>query len=785
MKMARQYWIASVLALVSSLAMFGGVWWLDQAVVEPVSVAAAEQPATQTVPTAFEGLEETRQDVDVALAIDFSGSMTETDPEQLRLQAAELLVSSLAADVFPRATEMGYIAFGTEATVEQELVPVEQEGARADLIQKLDLNRFDDFTDIASVLERAYEMLFPEENRRSENIPSLILLTDGEPRAGTGTRGEANTLANITALVERLTNRGTVVFVILLRGCDSESYTCCDPEDPDCDTSKPVWNEPPALLEWRDNWANMALRNERLTYAEAESADELEGIYNTIRARLVNEGAQPGERTTYDPLDTNASIDMPPDLFLAHLLVSKPSSLDALELVSPDGTVFSALAEEDSRNEHFESNLYHRYKIYLPEPGAWTLQTNTTEPIYYLLNPESRFSVRVAWPVGLPYLNPKAITSLPFVIVDEQGDPIDKRFNLRVEILRIDEDETGTLVEQTENLPAPAFNSGNNTYVVQVSPEQIRDEESVLFQIRGSADDGALVNLSSIRIPVVAPPTGALLQLPDSVECLTDSWKLLPPTIDCANAVDAHVRIQGANALSSGTLHGDLYPPGAVEPTGMQEISSDTLQGAVTPLLSIGTYGVAAQVTGEMGEDLIWSEWVEDTIVVTPPAWVEKWRNQLFIGGVLLAVVALWKPVIVWGLLLAFRPLGLAPRGFYAELGENLTSDIYRRAKERRKLFVLTAGVWSRGTSNDITVNEDMPVQLEDYRRGFRRLLPNPDKWTYEKPAGRLIKWPIPFMPMQYESDKGLRTIGRDRPVQVKVHSKTLLVGQSDWTDHL
>jgi len=197
-------------------------------------------------------------------------------------------------------------------------------------------------------------------------------------------------------------------------------------------------------------------------------------------------------------------------------------------------------------------------------------------------------------------------------------------------------------------------------------------------------------------------------------------------------------------------------------------------------LTTAGSYEVGAVASGKLGENLVWKEPATATVELTWPEWVDRWRKQLTIGAVLLAICALWKPVIVAGLLPFFRLLRLSPTGFYSQSGDDYPETAYRTAMRRRKLFTLTMGCWEN-RSLDVRVGSVSDWRSDRPRRRFQRLIPNMSEWLHKQPKGRLVT--VPFRGLYTESTDGFERSPDSRPTQVRVCNDTVWVCQSDWTE--
>jgi uncharacterized protein YegL len=766
--MARRYWIWSSLALLGALAALAGIYWLDRATSASVK-ASPNVPDRTYLASEFEPPFTRRQDVDVFLAIDFSGSMRgndyleATDPNNLRLAAAELMVASLAADVFPRVTEMGYLAFGEQAEIIRPLVNVEDPEARKALIRQLYSPDYSEYTNIVAALKTASNELFPDGRPRSSNIPALVLLTDGDPRGG----DPDNTEAGIRQAVQALTDKGALLFVIILRNAEST-------------------REDPRLSEWRRIWNSISEQNPRLFYVEAQQADELENVYNRIRARLVSEGAKPGERLEYVASGPNAGISMPPKLLQAHLLVSKPATPGesiSLRLIAPDGTPFEALAQQESRNEILEGNLYNRYKIYLPQPGKWTLQTNAVGPVYYLLNAESLLSARLALPAGLAYVSPDGPTSLPLVVIDENGVPVDQPFTLDAGVLRNVERADGSIVEERIPLPTPILTTtdGMQVYLTEVQPDMLGPNNQVLVEVTGQAQDGTLVNVSLVSLPAARTPADVSIQIPSSIICEDEDLVAWPPQIICGNVVTATVEVADADRLLPGSLNARLHSPLGGKTVDMDRQDASSLLQSFGPLTTAGMYRFVVDASGQVGEGLEWADRTEATTELFWPSWVPDVRSRLVIAVALLAILALWKPLIVWLLLPILRLLRLAPSGYYVPDSSNYAYSAYKTAKKRRKLFALTVGCYDRHTAVDVKTEESCRNDGDFSRNrlaGFRRHLADS---AAKAPKGRLIS--VPFKGLYAETPDGFEQAPDQRPMNVRFGHSSVQVSQSDWTE--
>jgi len=160
--------IITALAFLGAIVAFLAYQWLIQATRQEVDFTDfihKPPPGTQ------EPLGSSRIDVDVILMMDWSGSMKASDPNDFRLSAAELLASSLALDVYPRHTRMGYIQFSSKAIPALDLVSIEDEENRRNLINTIPFppsykDSNPDSTYVMPAFDLAYDML--DEARKND-----------------------------------------------------------------------------------------------------------------------------------------------------------------------------------------------------------------------------------------------------------------------------------------------------------------------------------------------------------------------------------------------------------------------------------------------------------------------------------------------------------------------------------------------------------------------------------------------------------------------------------------
>lgn len=772
-KFTRVWAILSILALLASLLSFFGFWWLNQATAKEVAMKASPPLVDQNTGTV--GGPPGRQDVDVVLAVDFSGSMegaTGSDPDGLRLRAAEVMASSLAADIFPRVTRMGYLEFGKYAVKAQELTEVEPTEARQEIIKKIynrssaamaDWSEFVNYTNIADAFETAGTMLqnapAGDNNQYRKNTPAIVFMTDGEPTYGFVDR------PRITNILKGLVDKNTLIFIVLLRN--------------------PKIEERSELTHWRNTWNEIS--NEfpkNVKYFEAQDDTQLEVIYNTIRSRLVNEGTHPSGRMTYDPLNAEATITIPPNLLQAYLLVNKPVGVQSIDLVSPDGTGFDqVIATDPTRNSVLQGNMFYRFQLYKPQPGQWKLKTDARKPLYYLLNTESIYTPRIHWPAGDPYLYGDHISQIPYYIVDDQNHPVDKPFHLKAGYLKTVQKDDGSYVEEIFPINDLEQGTDGGEQVLSVDPDMLKGEDQLLIQVEGTADDGSLVNTSLVTIPVALAPQDLQLSMSKAMPCGQETLQFWPPAIHCSAMVPVSAQVIGAERLKPGTTQGTLYSP--IAPMEIAMTSKDgLLSTSLGPLDQVGSYDVVVdaqgQVSSNSGDTLLWRKRQVGTVRVTWPEWVPTMKHRSLYLGVLLLILALWKPVIVAILLPIFALLRMAPSGFYNDGNGDLAASIYDKAMQRRELFSLNLG---HSNQSDIHVTRSMEDGLVAGEQNIRpKWLKGLYRWLYNRPRGRIVAVPGKGVYVERPDGQFMRASSRGT-TPINVDGVQVHVSQKDWNN--
>lgn len=762
-KLKRYFPLPAFLATLGLVASIIGQWWLEQAIKIKVNYDAPNislltpSPTTSTPTQPFA----VRKDIDALLVVDFSKSMcgarcgaddpTPNDPENIRLTAAELMIASLASDVFPRATRMGYIAFGESAIKVESLQKIENPEVRKQIINSLRKPDYTGYTNIEDALRLSYEMLYTDSRDKNTNSPVIVLLTDGQPFAPPNI-GLPNTQLSIENAVKKLTDKGAIIYVVILRN------------------TKNTTPESLGLTEWRGIWHNMSINNNRVAYVEASIAEELPNIYNKLRAKVLAEGTKVEDIKNYDPLKD--SIKMPPNLLQANLLVSKPSDT-TISLIAPDGRKFPQLALVDTKNEEFQGDLYVRYRLNRPIPGNWRIETSRPIFLKYVLNPESLFSLSIAARGADPaYVNIDDM-KIPIVVVNDKGQVINEAFDIQLYSSQSVRKPDGSLIEEDVPL-TKASREQPNTPIYIVDGRIIKANNNQLsFKASGVGQDGSLVNMGYLTVSLALVPGDISLGYLPQVPCDHEQIRLYPPTITCGNHVAVTAQVQDSNRLVTNSLLGNLNTD-FLKPIQMTQ-TTNGLQTQLGVFPTIGNYGFTVSAAGNVVGGYKWNKQAKGKIEITVPAWVAVWQKRLWTAMWLLVLCVLWKPFIVPILLRLLTRLKILKWGWFALADDTYASSSYEHAKKNNQLFAIRIGSY-KNSDCDIKLYEELPTSLKGPRltRSIIAFLTNRMMW------GRLFV--IPFKGLYVENSNGeVSKAGKTLPTSARFMHTAVKISQHDW----
>ncbi|MBE0483077.1 MAG: VWA domain-containing protein [Bacterioplanes sp.] len=264
---------------------------------------------------------------DVRILVDISGSMKETDPNNLRIPATQLLVEML-----PEGSDAGIWTFGRYVNMLVRLGAVDDNWRAMAREAIPTMNSVGLFTNLTEVLERAQWQISAD----SPFQQHIILLTDGMIDMPNGNEQERQRL--FMEVLPRYVAAGARIHTV-------------------------------ALSEYADKamLQQISLETSGL-FLEVSSADELLTAFLRVFDRSV-----PVEQV---PMDNNAfTIDNSVNEFTA--LVFRRSRLAPVRLIAPSGAAFTA--ENSSQNDEVrwhEDQRFDLITIKNPEVGRWQAEAD-------------------------------------------------------------------------------------------------------------------------------------------------------------------------------------------------------------------------------------------------------------------------------------------------------------------------------------------------------------------------------------------------------------------------
>ncbi len=718
--------------------------------------------------------------VDLVIAIDNSGSMyygPATDPDDFRIRAAELIITSLAADIYPRETSISVISFGNESEILAPLTQLQEEGARRMLIEVARQTKSEDNTNIIAALDDAYSELFESQNRTNQNVPAVILLTDGVPTIDTNGGNNVGIPEEVLVRIDKLSNKGALVFVILLRGGKN-------------------LEENEEFEKWRQYWNTTSFDRDGFKYYEASQANDLEVIYDDIRNRLDNIGASSG-RIEYDPTRSDEKIIFPPNLQQARVIIRKSDIKTVVELLLPDGSSAEALNIQ-SKKDPTIGELDGYFKVYtLEQPvlGDWHLRITPSAKVRYIVDFQSLFTAQMILLKGQDFLNLNNITTIYADVIDDSLQPSGSDFTLTALLLKEVSPTENIFGREEINLGEFTYDQDAEKYRLDISPESLLyGEGEYTIEISGKREsDGSLVNLTRYKITAARMPGDAILSIPEKAECDDPKPEFFNYRFACDTNIPVKLTLDRPEELSRDNLLVKMQavndPPVNISD---QQITAATnfgeFEGVYGRLPYPGDYILTAELNGESTEGFTIARQARDRVLVVLPDWIPDLQRRLAMASVLLLIFGLWKPIIVWILSWILLPFNLVPKGKYNSVStQSISADIRlpnkrisQVARQARCLFGVRIGP-----------GEAIPIR---YPPPVRQAGARPRGWVEKIQNSKLFKWffdeseysywsvrVIPFIGIVLCEDENETSIS-DNPattVNIGTHTVFLLAGES------
>ncbi|MEN6410706.1 MAG: vWA domain-containing protein [Anaerolineaceae bacterium] len=406
---------------------------------------------------------ETNRAIDLMLLIDNSCSMFPanrllpscdsygSDPDYLRITGVDLFAARLGFGAENEAEyQVGVIGFGAKTT---EIIPLQPlMGIRDEIAKKIADPNPESATQIVPALEFAYQQFADSPNRRKNNLPAMVVITDGVPWPA-----EGQSQTDIEKLIDA--HSDIPLFMMLLQ----------NPQSPTSD-----------YAEYIDFWKKLQARNNNLFVYSIQSANQIEETYNTIIAQLQNTVPSSGSSLKAGKKFTFFVSDYVQKVIIT---VIRKSGQSGVETSIMDPKENQVKTDEEGVNVfHGEQNPVDVISITAPRLAEdlkgqnWTLMTDSDVTV--LVDREGSYQISFIDPAAAPTdvlnvsqvverLNPTLGVNIRFSLVDDEMRVITDPQVIRAEII----DPTGKqspLSGATNLLPGP-----DGVYNLRFDPTQI------------------------------------------------------------------------------------------------------------------------------------------------------------------------------------------------------------------------------------------------------------------------------------------------------------------------
>jgi uncharacterized protein YegL len=624
----------------------------------PTQSQAAQNPPPPVEPARL-------PDVDAIVVLDHSGSMRgtacnsgaaladpATDPDDLRVKAAQVVIAGLAADLDPRQTSLGIVTFGDSANVLRNLTPLSNEDSRVrdELSAAVENPPCLGDTNIVDAFRRAAAEL-QSERATEGNTPAIIFLTDG-----------ANTVGSNSDIARILDDLGEVrIFVALLGGRTEQSF-----------------------------WQEQGEQRPNMRIYTLDRSEQLPELYRDITAELnftpdyANAPALPPGQTV--------TVEVPPNVKQVVMTAIKRSPTVSLTITTPNGADARAL-DADSFRALTSRSPVEVFVINRPAPGPWTFQVPADEMLT-VLRPEfkSIYQVQLLQPDSAGLLSVDQVTDITVQVVDiETAATISETLKIAGEYVGAN----GSVTPLTFQAAA-----ASSQYTAQVPASAFAEGQTYSFTFNASDDRGlmsqpAIYQIAAGRLPILLSASVA-------------------PESNINEPVQIAARVANTDVISGpATLRLVQMIPGMAAPT-FDPVDANNYVGSIT-FDRPGNYTLQLAYSGTTTSGRAFSSVRSFSITVTEPAWMPIARWLAVVVATLTACYFLFRFLLLRLLIPLFQRLKLSPQGYVritppGQKHPYPEASVTNLLRNQRKLFRLTVGV---GSGFDIMLEED-PQKLND-----------------------------------------------------------------------
>ena len=360
-----------------------------------------------------------------------------SDPDFLRIKGADLFIARLGFGGEDEGEyQAGVISLGDEPVVVSPLEPLQ--GARDELAAKIAKPRAQSATKIVPALDAAYTELRDSPNRKPENLPAVVLITDGVPFP---IEGQSN--SDIEALIAD--NSDIPLFIMLLQGSEerSESYE-----------------------QYVRFWQQMQTSYSHVFVYLIDQASQIEETYNKVIAQLQD--TIPAEATVVSP---EAPLQVFVSEFVQKIVITivhqSGEPKGEITITDPFG---DQVSDEENGVSHFrgDQNPVEVYSIKAPrldeslKERFWTIASE--KPVDLFFDREGSYRINFLNPAG----NPTDVNNV-YVAAERQNS--NTAFNLRFNLI----DDNGQAVIKPQTIQGEVIYPDGTQKTLLVSPRLTPD----------------------------------------------------------------------------------------------------------------------------------------------------------------------------------------------------------------------------------------------------------------------------------------------------------------------
>lgn len=284
--------------------------------------------------------------VDAVIMIDTSGSMKETDPDRISVDAAKLFIDMMETS----GSRAGVVPFSDKLGTVKNLTVMNSVDEKSGIKDEFGNVVYEGDTDIGMAVQRGFQLF--GEDQDIENQKMMLLFTDGNidlPGENEEQREEAslNAVKDVSAKAKEA---GIPIYTIGLNANGK--------------VDQGLLRDIADLTEGRSFVVN--------------SPEDLPGIFNEIFADFVNSNIMSlGEYVTDGVNFTEIPIEIPNDSVLeANIIMLSPYPITEVEMTDPQGSVYRPDGEKLILSQ---SNQYSMLKVVMPESGKWQLRIKSAK----------------------------------------------------------------------------------------------------------------------------------------------------------------------------------------------------------------------------------------------------------------------------------------------------------------------------------------------------------------------------------------------------------------------